>query len=590
MAGTFDGIDLKTTAKDWLDHFVAALNSGDAKKAAALFLTEGYWRDLLSLSWNFRTLKGPEGVEQYLSQDAKIGGDAITNLELQGEATTMELTKELTFIQAAFSFETPIAHGQGVVRLNQDPTTKQWLALTFYTGIEELKGYPEHVGPLRPKNTQAEREDRKTWKTHRAESVAYENRDPEVLIIGGGQSGLTAAARLGQLDIDTLIIERNPRIGDNWRNRYDFLTLHDPVWFDHLPYMPFPETWPVFPSKDKLADWLELYATAMELNVWTSSNVQGQPKYDETKKTWTVTIARSDGTTRTLHPTHLIIATSMPGEAYVPEFKGSDKFKGPIVHSTKFKSGGDHTQKKVLIIGCGTSALDIAQDLYEHDAEVTIVQRSTTTVVSSAAILNIVMRGMYDGTGPPTDVADLFNFSLPFPVSKKVHSIVAPIARQHDAALLEGLEKAGFALDEGPDGAGLLPKYVTRGGGYYIDVGGANLIVEGKVKVKQGKEVDYFEEDGVVFEDGSKLEADVIVLATGYKGMKSTVANLLGEEVASRTPPIWDVNKEGETNGLWKSTGYPHLWFHAGNLSFCRFYSKRLALQIKAQQVGIWKV
>jgi len=280
----------------------------------------------------------------------------------------------------------------------------------------------------------------------------------------------------------------------------------------------------------------------------------------------------------------------MPGEAYVPVFKGSENFKGPVVHSTKFKSGGDYVQKKVVIIGSGTSSIDIAQDLYEQGAEATIVQRSTTMVISSKAIVNIVMNGLYDGTGPPTDVADLLNFSFPFFLSKNIHTLVAPMTKQHDAALLEGLEKAGFKLDYGPDDAGLLPKYIMRGGGYYIDVGGASLIAEGKVKIKQGKEVDHFEEGGIVFEDGSKLEADAIVLATGYKGMKSTVASLLGENVAARTSPIWGIDKEGENYGLWRETGHPHLWFHGGNLSGCRFYSKRLALQIKAQQTGIWKV
>ena len=97
-------------------------------------------------------------------------------------------------------------------------------------------------------------------------------------IIGGGQGGIALGARLRQLGVPAVIIEKNPRAGDSWRNRYRSLVLHDPVWYDHLPCIPFPAHWPVFTPKDKMGDWLEAYVKLMELNYWTSSEVtRGDP-------------------------------------------------------------------------------------------------------------------------------------------------------------------------------------------------------------------------------------------------------------------------------------------------------------------------
>ncbi|TJW28338.1 MAG: NAD(P)/FAD-dependent oxidoreductase, partial [Mesorhizobium sp.] len=89
---------------------------------------------------------------------------------------------------------------------------------------------------------------------------------PYTLIIGGGQGGIALGARLRQLGVPAIIVEKNERAGDSWRRRYKSLCLHDPVWYDHLPYIDFPRNWPVFSPKDKIGDWLEMYTKVMELN------------------------------------------------------------------------------------------------------------------------------------------------------------------------------------------------------------------------------------------------------------------------------------------------------------------------------------
>jgi len=519
-----------------------------------------------------------------------MGSHGLTNLKIIGQPIFEELSEYLTWISAFFEFETPVARGQGVVRLKKHPDTAEWLAFTFYTGIEELKGHEERVGAARPKGpAYGMLQGKSSWQALREDVTTYADRDPEVLIIGAGQAGLTAAARLSQLGVDVLVIEKNARVGDNWRHRYDTLALHDPVWNDHMPYIPFPETWPTFAPKDKVGDWLESYAKTLDLNVWTSTTLV-ESSYDETLNQWTVTLQRPDRSRKTLRPKHIVLATSISGEAHVPTFKGSEKFKGTLIHSSKYKNARGLSQKKVVIIGAGNSAADIAQDLYEQGADVTIVQRSSSLVVTSSAVLNIYFKGIYDGTGPPTDVADRIGFSLPGPVGKSVHAFLTNIAKGFDAPLLEGLEKAGFKVDFGSGDSGILYKYFDQRGSYFVDTGCAQLIVDGKIKIKQGHEVDHFEEDGVVFDDGTKLDADTVILATGFHNIGHTAAKLFGEEVAARAGEVWGFDDEGELKGIWRPSGQPGLWYHSGGLALCRFYSKRLALQIKANLLGLAKL
>ena len=124
------------------------------------------------------------------------------------------------------------------------------------------------------------------------------------------------------LGVDSLIIDKNESVGDNWRLRYRQLVLHDPVWYDHMPYMEFPATWPIFTPKDKLAEFFECYVKILELNVWTSTTITNC-EWDEKNAKWTVTLSRQqkDGTTeeRVFHPRHIIQATGHSGKMKMPE-------------------------------------------------------------------------------------------------------------------------------------------------------------------------------------------------------------------------------------------------------------------------------
>jgi putative flavoprotein involved in K+ transport len=238
-----------------------------------------------------------------------------------------------------------------------------------------------------------------------------------------------------------------------------------------------------------------------------------------------------------------------------------------------------------VVIGTGTSAHDICQDLHANGANVTMVQRSPTLVV------NIEPAQLYDktylGEGPPVDVRDLLNASVPLPVLKASHKLITKEVRSADAALLSRLEQVGFRLDFGEDGTGWPLKFRTRGGGYYFNVGCSDLIADKKIRLLQHSEIEKFVPDGLQLMDGSSLTVNLVVLATGYKGPDYIVNSLFGKDVADRVGPIWGFDRDSqELRNMWSRTGQPGLWFTGGAFSQCRIYSRFIALQIDAIEGG----
>ncbi len=252
---------------DWLSNLAYALDRTDYAGAVGLFDTDCYWRDLVSFTWNIKTLEGRDSIKAMLQATVPLVKPG--HWRVDGEATEVGGN-----IEAWFTFETAVARGRGYVRLKAD---KCWTLLTTMT---ELKGFEERKGATRPKGTEhGVQRDRKSWlerKNQEEADLGY-TRQPYCVIIGGGQGGIAMGARLKRLGVPTIIIDKHPRAGDSWRNRYRSLCLHDPVWYDHLPYLPFPDDWPVFAPKDKIGDWLEMYTRIMELNYWHSTECQAQP-------------------------------------------------------------------------------------------------------------------------------------------------------------------------------------------------------------------------------------------------------------------------------------------------------------------------
>ncbi|MGP9804862.1 NAD(P)-binding domain-containing protein [Paracoccus sp. NSM] len=581
--------NVASRAQAVLDEWGAALEAGDIDRATALFVTDCYWRDLVSFTWNLKTLEGHDAVAEMLR--AQLGHVRPTGWQLdQSEAAT----EEDGIITAWFRFETQIGRGYGLVRLRDG---RIW---TLLTALQELKGHEEAKGFSRPLGAKhGAGKNRPTWREEReaeARELGY-TRQPHTLIIGGGQGGIALGARLRHLGVPTIIVERNDNPGDSWRKRYKSLCLHDPVWYDHLPYLKFPDTWPVFAPKDKIGDWLEMYTKVMELNYWTRSTCKSA-RYDEAKGEWTVVIDR-DGEEVTLHPKELVLATGMSGKPNIPRFPGMDRFKGEQQHSSQHPGPDAYAGKKVVIVGSNNSAHDIAAALWEHDADVTMVQRSSTHIVKSDSLMEIGLGALYSeqavAAGVTTEKADLIFASLPYAIMHQWQVPLYDQIRERDADFYAGLEKAGFKLDFGDDDSGLFMKYLRRGSGYYIDVGASQLIIDGKIKLAHGQ-VQQITETGVLLEDGTELPADLIVYATGYGSMNGWAADLIGQDVADRVGKCWGLGSgttkdpgpwEGEQRNMWKPTQQPGLWFHGGNLHQSRHYSLYLALQLKARFEGI---
>src|SRR3954449_1767380 len=302
---------LGAAVEAWLAHFERALSHGDEASLHDLFLPESHGRDILALTWNIETVSDSGAVAEALAQAV---GKRPTGFRLDHARTPPRITTRAgtQSTEAFFNFETAIGRCNGVVRLIGG---KAW---TVMTALNELKGHEERSGKHRPTGQSHSRDFRgPNWLDQRKSAATYDDHDPVVLVVGGGQAGLSIAARLGQLGVDTLIVDREQRIGDNWRNRYHALTLHNQVQVNHLPYMPFPPNWPTYIPKDKLAGWFEAYVESLELNYWTGTElVEGA--YDEAAQRWSVTLRR-DGETRTMRPRHIVMATGVSGIPSVPD-------------------------------------------------------------------------------------------------------------------------------------------------------------------------------------------------------------------------------------------------------------------------------
>jgi cation diffusion facilitator CzcD-associated flavoprotein CzcO len=577
--------DLSVAADNWLAQFEDALARADRGLLEALFHSDSYWRDLLALSWNIQTLNGADAILGELKARAPRAVPTGFAIDPVRRAPRQVMRAGTSAIEAIFKFETRVGRGSGIVRLIPDAADGNRLkAWTLLTELGELKGFEEQLGSARPRGNAYSRDFRgPNWLDLRKTSAEYADRDPDVLVVGGGQAGLTIAARLKQLNVDALIVDREQRIGDNWRRRYHALTLHNQVQVNHLPYMPFPPNWPVYIPKDKLANWFEAYVESMELNFWTGTGFE-RGVYHDTEGRWSVVLRRADGTERTMHPWHIVMATGVSGIPNRPEMAGLKDFTGAVLHSSQYQDGEAWKGKKAIVIGTGNSGHDIAQDLHSSGAEVTLVQRSSTLVTNIEPSAQLAYATYNEGT---LEDNDLIASSMPLTLARKSHVLLTEQSKNLDKELLEGLTRVGFKLDFGDGGTGWQFKYLTRGGGYYFNVGCSDLIAKGDIKLRQFADIETFVAGGARMNSGDTIAADLIVLATGYKPQEHLVRQLFGDEVTARVGPIWGFGEAQELRNMYTRTGQPGLWFIAGSLAQCRINSKYLALQIKAIEQGL---
>lgn len=575
----------ESQVKAWVSEFNRALAAKDETSLHHLFQTESHWRNLCGIAWPIATFNGRDTICRELhhsAADVEATGFDVDCVTLAPRITDIAGRK---VVEAMLRFTTVNGPGVGVVRLIPSHSTGAFPAAWMLSTLLDMDTICEERNRNDALESHARDFSEPGWLEKRQSESSFENREPDVLVIGGGHAGISAAVELKRIGLDTLVIDKEQRIGDNWRLRYNGLKLHNKTPVNHFRYLSFPPTWPDYIPKDKIADWIESYVEIMEVNFWTRSTFEGA-EYDETARSWRARIRSADGRVRTLHPKHIVLATSVSGVPNIPKIETIENFGGQVLHSSKFAAGAEWNNRSVVVLGSGTSAHDICQELQAHGARVTMVQRSPTMVVNVDPSAQL-----YDKTylveGPHIDVRDLLNSGIPLEVMKASHKLITDEVRKLDAHLLQRLEKAGFRLEFGEGGTGWPLKFRTRGGGYYFNVGCSDLIADGKIGLIQSTDIKRFVANGVELTDGSTLQADLVVLATGYKGQEHIVSSLLGKEVAERVGPIWgfDDNTQ-ELRNMWTRTRQPGLWFTGGAFSQCRIYSRYIALQIDAIESG----
>ena len=569
---------------EWTRRLAKTLASTDGVAAAGLFRPDGVVRDLLALSWDFRNAIGYEEISELFaippahrptSIDVKPGSQSI----VVEDGTPGNISAFLQFRNSA-------GRGLGHVRLVQEDNGT-WLAASLVLALDAVDSHPERHLDGRPSGkTHGPVRNRLGWQE--GLDPEFTQQEPDVVILGAGHNGLMLAARLRALGIPALVLERNERVGDNWRKRYSSLALHTPLASDHLPYLPFPSTWPRFTPKDKLGDFLESYATLLDLAVWTGTTVMAT-EFNNASRRWIVDVSRQ-GKRRKINPKHLIFATGMNAAPNIPDVPGRSEFQGTVMHAADYKGHAEWRGKRAVVVGSGVSGHDIAQDLAEHGVDVTMIQRSGTFVMNTSTFHKVMHANHVSGRYS-IEEADLVNASTPFGALPAHGPKHVELVKAMDRELLEGLVEAGFELSDGPDGQGVLGLiFGLNGTGYYYNAGASELIIDGTIKLLHGS-VEGLSPSGVMLDGARPLNADLVVFATGYQGAPSVVREVVGDDIADRVGEFAVVGSDREYGRLWRRTGVDQLWFMVSlGIGDGRFYSKLLALQLAAMEAGLMPV
>ncbi|KAI0650323.1 FAD/NAD-P-binding domain-containing protein [Trametes meyenii] len=559
-------LDAYRVATEWLAPFGDALSRNDAVAATELFLPDGWLRDVLVFTWDFRALAGREKILSYLSDFLTPSG--ITYIQLDErlhlaprESPVPQLN--VIAVEVAFTFQCARGPGRAYARLLPDEGA-QFKAFTLLMELKDLRGHEE-------KSTLVLRDDvtgvlGRDMQREFTEWLQEVETKPHVLIVGGAQTGLQVAAQFKQMDIPALVIERCERVGDNWRKRYPSLTLHTISRHHSMLFQPFPTNWPEFTPRDKFADWLEQYAHTQDLVVWTSTEMKPGPVYDFEKKEWVVTVVR-EGQEVKLHPAHIVFANGTLSRPRIPQIPDSALFEGTTLHSSEYTGADPFVGKRVVVIGAGNSSIDICQNLALNGAaSVTMVQRSPTCVLSREYVCEPLRKYTYPEE-IPVPIADFKWASFPLGLLKKLSIADQQPALDANRELHEKLRKGGIRLNMGDEGQGLYLLAQEKLAG--LDKGGADLIADGRITVKSGVSPQSFKERALVMNDGSELGADVVVFATGYHKIREVNAELLSEEVVQQLDEVFGLDEEGEMRAGYRPCGYPG------------------AMQIKAIQLGL---
>ncbi|KAL5334973.1 flavin-binding monooxygenase [Aspergillus crustosus] len=557
-------LDAAKIANDWLSSLTESLSTGHKDAISALFLQkESWWRDFVSLSWDIASPNGAEAISDYLARSGAWFREPKSDQPgvLQPHLAEMG---PFRFIQTGFSFRTDSGAGRGVLRLaNVGP--EEWKAWTVFTVLEGLK---EQEGQ----------------KVRKAEDTETDD-DPQVLVVGAGQSGLALAAHLQSLGLKYLVVDKSAGSGAAWRARYKSVTSHTPSYTDYTPFLKYPTNWPRYLGREHIITWLEHYGDIMRLNIQHDTLASGFQYNDSTKK-WSVEL-QSRESTKTITPKHVVLATGLLSNIPIqPSFPGQESFKGQVYHTLAHISAAlvpDIQSKNVTVIGSGTSAHDVAQDFVEHGAKsVTMVQRQPIFVTSRNSLETFQLK-TWDTPGLSTEDADLLGNSLPTAVVRTLSIGASQMMAANDKVLLDGLERAGLAVKRGEGGDSLVDHQLIKAGRFYIEQGASQMIIDGQIQVRRCEGgVQEYDQDGIILADGTKIPSDIVILATGFERVDKVVGRLMGKDVMGKVGDICRLDDSQERIGVWRPTGMPGFWYMTGSFIWARQFAPLLALQIAA--------
>ncbi|KAE9992645.1 hypothetical protein Vi05172_g11959 [Venturia inaequalis] len=548
---------------------------------STLLTDDTLWRDLFAFTGTARTFHGPERIQSTWKELCAVHKPYQFKL-IPGGVAIAKPAPTLAWINVKFSFKTQETQGSpelscmGIMRLIPD-AQQSWRIWTLVTILQGIEGFP-NVDVLEPSMD---------WQTEQPLtpiSDAGEDSIQDCVVVGAGMSGLCTAGYLKAAGINTIIVEKNAAVGQNWSDRYDSVSIHTSKATGQLPFTPVwgPEV-PYHLTAEHLISGYQQFVKTYGLDIWLSSNME-KARWNEKTKTWTLLINRR-GMRQEIQARHLVLAIGGGGQVpKVPNLPGRDKFKGKVLHTAEYKNAKEWKGLRGVVVGAANSGHDVANDMLQAGcASSTMVQRNPTPVFPVE-----YYRKIYDSTyndDIPVNVSDMMMMSTPTAVSRLMAIRGLSQMASQEPERFDSLERAGFKLDRSMD---MYECLYQRFGGHYLDVGVSKKISQGLIKVKSGSALTGFTESGLVFADGSTLDADVVVLATGFEGnMRLAARDLVGEDVGDKLEDWWGVDEEGELRGAWKPIGHPGIWFTGGNLMLARFFSRFLALQIAADVKGV---
>ncbi|KAK5048976.1 hypothetical protein LTR84_005398 [Exophiala bonariae] len=552
---------------------------------------ESIWRDTFALTGTLRTFYSAQSVAKAWVETCK-SRQAIGFSLVIGSAKPMQLSKDVGWVNVSFSFRTdqvPTSRCFGYLSLVLAEGGK-WRIWMIRTTLEQLEDCAD-VDKLIPGGKSSQTVVHTADSSHAPPQTNGDTNSLtpvqpiDCVVVGAGQAGLGTAGRLQALGVSYVVLEKHDQIGDNWMTRYDSARLHTAREYNHLPFdRTFPLPYQEFLTKYDLAkgykEWVAKFG--IEQNIWFKT-VLNTGTWDEHRNLWTLSLNHA-GHEETIICRHVVMAIGAGGQdPIMPTYPGVADYQGTVLHSADYRSADPFKGKSGIVIGTANTAHDVAEDMVEAGlSSITMVQRTRTYVLPCEYFKAISDRS-YNLDVPTVD-ADREGYSMPYAVTRLLsHKALHERARS-EPERFDALERAGFKCERYGD---IMWHILEKLGGHYMDVGCSEMIAKGLIKMKANALPTHFTPNGLGFSDGTEIPADIIVFCTGFVGnMRTNVAKIFGQGIADGVEDFWGLDDEAELKGAFKGTGHPGLWYMGGTIGHARYFSRYVALQIKAQLLG----